>query len=61
MDPKKKQTDTDNKQKEDNVLENMDHFLDMWPHLDWEKLNEIQPLYHTAFSSMYAELYPGHF
>ena len=64
---------TDNKQGVDNVVENMDHFLDMWPYLDWENehlkknnnddenVNGIRPLYHTAFSSMYAELYPGHF
>ena len=58
------------RKKKDNVVESMDHFLDMWPHIAWED-DSLEPgtvgekgikqLYRTALTSMYAELYPGHF
>ena len=67
MDPE--EYDKDQKKK-DNVVESMDHFLDMWPHIAWED-DSLEPgtvgekgikqLYRTALTSMYAELYPGHF
>ena len=55
---------------DEDIIENMDHFLDMWPFIIWEDSAlamkgedghvGVKPLYKTAFSSMYAELYPDH-
>ena len=65
--------DTDSSNSKSVEADSMDHFLDMWPHLDWEhdslkpqkdetkeEITGVRQLYATALQSMYAELYPDH-
>ena len=50
----------------DHFIETMDHFLDIWPHLDWDELRKkekgklIKPVYISSLNSMYVELFPDH-